>query len=115
MSLTRLESETGISYNDEEDTAIVYTANSPLMRRLDDLCKRFPKEFQRHILIGDDEEIKSYKIPKKYVQIRMPKVLDAKEIARRKASGERLKKYMSKSQANSDKKQAKIKDNNKKV
>ena len=111
MSLTRIESETGINYNDEEDTAIVYTANSSLMRKLDDLCKKFPKEFQRHILVGDDEEIKSYRIPKKCIIIRTPTIYSEADKKRMSESGKRLAEVTN--QVPNIK--AKTKDNNKKV
>ena len=79
MSLTRIEQETGINYNNEEDFAIVYTAHNALIIKLDMLCGLYPKDFKHTVLIGDDEEIKSYHIPKKYVSVRIPRILSEKQ------------------------------------
>lgn len=81
MSLSRIEQETGINFNEAEDWAIVYTAKVGLIKKLDDLCKRFPKEFKRHMLVGDDEEIKSYHIPKRYIRIGTPRILNDRQKA----------------------------------
>ncbi|MCE5329177.1 hypothetical protein LLG07_02450 [bacterium] len=90
MSLTRLESETGINYNDEEKFAIVYTANDSLKKKLDMLCKLHPDQFERYVLTGDDEEVKSYHIPKKCVLIKTPATYSDEQKLKMKERGQRL-------------------------
>lgn len=90
MNLSRMESETGINYNDEESFAIIYTANAALKRKLNMLCKLHPGQFKHQILIGDDEEIQSYHIPKKCVFIKTPSVISEEDRLRRKERGHRL-------------------------
>ena len=90
MSLSRMESETGINFNDDEDFAIVYTANSSLKRKLDMLCKIHPGHFKPQNFAGDDAEIKSYHIPKKCVLIKTPPIYSDEQKLRMKESGQRL-------------------------
>jgi thiamine monophosphate kinase len=90
MSLTNIERETGINFNEAEDFAIVYTAKESLKRKLDKLCKQFPKDFKRTVLIGDDEEIKSYHINKKYININAPRQYSDEQRKAMKEHGKRL-------------------------
>lgn len=71
MSLSRLEQETIIVFNEQEQEAIIETFKSSLIKRLDKLCNEYPNKFQ---LISEDVEgCKKYIIPKKYVRIGSPK------------------------------------------
>ena len=80
MGLSNLEKETGINFNEAESFAIVYTANDSLKKKLDMLCKLYP-DFQKQHFTGDKGAVKSYHIPKKYVSIRIPRVLSEKQKA----------------------------------
>lgn len=71
MSLTRYEKETIILFNDAEDAAEVYTCNSALMRRLDELS-------QNNALVDltkENKNSKTYNLPKKWVKIQKPRQL----------------------------------------
>ena len=70
MALTRYETETIISYNDDSNSASVYTNNKTLIKKLDKLCEKHPDEFS---LVTQDEESKTYEISKRLVSIRPPK------------------------------------------
>jgi hypothetical protein len=88
MSLSNLEKETGINYSDGSSEAIVYTANFSLKKKLDGLCLMYPKDFKHIVLVGDNDGIKSYKIPKKRVCINAPRVYSEKQ---KKAMSDRAK------------------------
>ena len=91
MGLSNLEKETGINFNEAESFAIIYTAKDSLKKKLDKLCKSHPDDFQKQHFTGDNNGIKSYHIPKKYVSIRTPRVLSEKQKA---ALGKMHKRYM---------------------
>lgn len=40
MTLSRYEQETTISYNNEEKTAIIYTCDKSLIRKLDEMARK---------------------------------------------------------------------------
>ena len=90
MSLSKLELETGINFNEEEDTAIIYTANYKLKKKLDNLCKEYPDNFKRINLVGDTSPIQSYKISKKYVKINAPIKLSDEQRKSRIERGKKL-------------------------
>lgn len=84
MKLTNLERETIILFNEAEGTASVYTFTGRLQRELCDLCKQRPEEVKQ--IAYDDYGSKTYKLPKKWVKIRAPRVLsEAEKEAKRKA------------------------------
>jgi len=63
------EMETIICFDESSDTAIVYTHNRKLRRRLSVLCEKFPDQF--HLLAQDDYSVR-YSIPKACISIRKP-------------------------------------------
>ena len=71
--LTGYETETTINFNNEEKTAIVYTCNKALIKKLDKLA-----ETNKTVKIEkQDKYSKTYIVPKKAIKIsiRAPKVL----------------------------------------
>jgi len=75
-SLSNYERETIINFNEDEKTALVYTHNKSLMKKLDEYCLKHPKlyKLEKEHWYGKHLS-KSYIIPKKYVGIRQPKIL----------------------------------------
>lgn len=73
MDLSRYEQETIISYNEEEQTASVYTFNGPLRRKLEKLAEERPEEcrLQEARSCGSVEFI----VPKKWIKVKPPTVL----------------------------------------
>lgn len=45
MNLTRYEQEVVINLNTDEDTAVLYSANSVWIRKMDKLVQEFPEVF----------------------------------------------------------------------
>lgn len=78
QQLTKYEQETIINFNEDEKTASVYTHNKALMRKLKNYCKRFPELYK---LKKEDKNWGSYTfiVPKKYVSVRVPKVLSEEQ------------------------------------
>lgn len=79
-SLTSLEKETIINFNEEEKTASIYTYNKAYIRKLTAFCKQRPDLYK---LINHDKEWGSYtfEVPKKYVSVRLPKNLSDEQKA----------------------------------
>ncbi|MGI6225748.1 MAG: hypothetical protein ACOYJ1_05770 [Peptococcales bacterium] len=65
--LTRLEQETIINFNNEEDHATVYTCNRPLINRLQKLSENDPVNYK---LIREDKYSKTYRVNKDLITIR---------------------------------------------
>jgi hypothetical protein len=83
MSLSRLEQETIILFNEKEDTASVDTCNGALIRKLD---KRTALQENKQVyLVREDEYGKAYVIPKSWVKVNLPPALTEKERAKRSA------------------------------
>ena len=82
MNLTNYERETIINYNEAEKTANVYTHNSSLRRRLDQLLKTRSDEITV-VRTGDDYA--EYIVPKKWIKVSPPRQTseEAKERARK--------------------------------
>jgi hypothetical protein len=87
MSVTGIEAETIINYNQEEKTAEIYTHDKRLTKRLLESCKRFPDLFK---LVGSEGEATTFLIPKKYVSVRQPKVYTEEQQERMALNGQRL-------------------------
>lgn len=79
MTLTRYERETVINFNEEEDTATVYTCNKPLIRKLNSFCS---KSTLFNVKRGD-EYSREYKIPKRCISIRFPMQISVEKRAER--------------------------------
>lgn len=72
FNLTNIERETIINFNDGEDIASIYTCNKALIKRLDTYCKKRPDIYKK---VEEDYLSKTYEFPKKYVAIKIPRVL----------------------------------------
>lgn len=73
MDLTRYEMETILNFNEEEQTASVYTHNKALRRKLDKLAQDRPGEC-RLVKTGHDGKAADYTIPKGWIRIHPPRV-----------------------------------------
>ena len=72
-SLSKYEQETVINFNAGEQTAVVYTRDKAVMRKLDALVFAFPEVYK---LVGETD--KTYSMPKSCVNYRKPRKLDDK-------------------------------------
>ena len=88
MKLTRAEQETIISYNEEEQTASVYTYNAALRRKLDCLAQERPEECRLERSAHDGQAVE-YIVPKRWIKVNPPRRVSFTEEQRR-ASAERL-------------------------
>ena len=67
--LLKIECETIVNWNKEEPFAIVYTRDPDVMKRLDQLCTRYPELYE---LTKETRFDKYYQIPKGYVRFHNP-------------------------------------------
>lgn len=74
--LTRWEMETTVNFNAEEGTAVLYTRDKAVMRRLDKLVADFPDLFK---LVRQTDIDKTYEFPKKYALPKRPRVLSEEQ------------------------------------
>ena len=74
-SLSKNEQETAINFNAGEQTAVVYTRDKAVMRKLDALVFAFPEVYK---LVGETDIDKTYSMPKSCVNYRKPRKLDDK-------------------------------------
>ena len=70
MKLTRYEQETIINFNAEDKTAILYTRDPAVMRKVDTLVIEYPDTFK---CIGETDIDKTYEMPKSAVTYRKPR------------------------------------------
>ena len=68
--LTKYEMETIVNYNAAEQTAIVYTRDKAVMRKLDRLVEAYPESYR---LVDQTDIDKTYSMPKSYVNYRKPR------------------------------------------
>lgn len=87
MSISRLEQETVIVFNEQEQEAIVETFKSSFIKKLDNLCNEYPDKFK--FISEDTEGCRKYIIPKKYIRIGSPRSVSDEQ---REAMSERAKK-----------------------
>lgn len=73
MTLTNLEKETIICFNEAEPTAEVFTYNGRMLRDLAKLAEERPADVQ-HILDNGTGGM-TYRVPKKWVKIRASRIL----------------------------------------
>lgn len=76
MKLSRYEQETIVNYNEGEQTAIVYTRDKAVMRKLDTLVADFPDIYS---LTKQDEVSKTYFFPKLYINYRKPRAISTEQ------------------------------------
>ena len=74
-SLSKYEQETVINFNAGEQTAVVYTRDKAVMRKLDALVIAFPEVYK---LVGETDIDKTYSMPKSCVSYRKPRKLNDK-------------------------------------
>lgn len=72
MKLSRYEQETIVSFNEEEQTASVYTHNRALRNRLQRLAQERPTEC-RLLNTGSGGRAADYSIPKGWLRIHPPR------------------------------------------
>ena len=77
--LTNYEKETIINFNDDEDTASIYTCNKAWISKMDKLVA----SDSRVTVETKDEHSKTYIIPKKAVKVRMSRPLSGSELKKR--------------------------------
>lgn len=76
MKITRYEQETIINFNAEEKTAILYTRDPAIMRKVDALVIEYPDTFK---CIGETGIDKTYEMPKSAVTYRKPRRLSEEQ------------------------------------
>ena len=69
-SLSKYEQETVINFNAGEQTAIVYTRDKAVMRRIDALVIEFPDVYR---LVSETDIDKTYSMPKSHISYRKPR------------------------------------------
>ena len=72
-SLSKYEQETIINFNAGGQTAVVYTRDKAIMRKLDTLVIEFPEVYR---LVGETDIDKTYSMPKSCVSYRKPRKLN---------------------------------------
>lgn len=75
MTLSRYEQETTISYNNEEKTAIIYTCDKSLIRKLDEMARKDSTIIET----TRDEYSKTYELPKRYIKVKIPRQLSEEQ------------------------------------
>lgn len=76
--LTRWEMETTINFNADEKTAVLYTRDKAVMRKLDRLAAECPDEYK---LVRETDIDKTYEFPKRLLSYRKPRVLTEEQRA----------------------------------
>jgi len=67
--LEKIECETIVNWNKEEPFAVVYTRDKEVMKKLDQMCSRYPESYE---LTKETDLDKYYQIPKGYVRFHNP-------------------------------------------
>lgn len=83
--LTRWEQETIINYNNEEKTAIVYTSDPVIQRKLDKFVKKYPNDYKCTKVqeVAEDQFSKEYWLSsKKLISFRAPVVMTEEQKAK---------------------------------
>lgn len=75
MTLSRYEQETTISYNNEEKTAIIYTCDKSLIRKLDEMARKDSTIIET----TRDEYSKTHELPKRYIKVKIPRQLSEEQ------------------------------------
>lgn len=76
--LTRWEMETTVNFNANEKTAILYTRDKSVMRKLDRMVERCPEHYK---CIKETEIDKTYEFPKRLLGFRIPRVMTEEQRA----------------------------------
>ncbi|WP_083413564.1 hypothetical protein [Butyrivibrio proteoclasticus] len=83
--LEKIECETIVNWNKEEPFAVVYTRDKDVMKKLDQMCRRYPDTYE---LTKETDIDKYYQIPKGYVRFHNP---DQNSCKARKDASRRMK------------------------
>lgn len=75
MHLSNYEKETVINFNEEEQTALIYTYNKRLRKRLSDFTSRD----NGCCLVKETEDYSEYKVPKSWIKVNPPRQYSAEE------------------------------------
>lgn len=75
MSLSRIEQETIILFNEEEKTATVETCNKRLKKQLDQYCA----ENVECSLVYENDDFAKYVCPKSWVKVKRPRQLSSEQ------------------------------------
>lgn len=86
-SLSKYEQETVINFNAGEQTAVVYTRDKAVMRKLDALVIAFPEVYK---LVGETDIDKTYSMPKSCISYRKPRKLSEEQRNSARARIERI-------------------------
>lgn len=86
-SLSKYEQETIINFNAGEQTAVVYTRDKAVMRKLDTLVIEFPEVYR---LVGETDIDKTYSMSKSCVSYRKPRRLSIEQRERAKVRMNRI-------------------------
>lgn len=89
MSLSRIEQETIINYNEAEPTATIYTHNPALRRKLEQLCTQRPGDAKRGRAFSDGGA--EYIVPKRWVKVNAGPILTDEQRQKLAESAKRLK------------------------
>lgn len=84
--LTKSEKETVITYNEEEDTADIFTFNKALQRKLEKLTAERPAEVK--LLEDYQDGSRSFVIPKKYIKINASRKISSTRSKTRQKQGQ---------------------------
>ena len=89
-SLSKYKQETVINFNAGEQTAIVYTRDKAVMRRIDALVIEFPEVYK---VVGETDIDKTYSMPKSCVSYRKPRRLseEQREMAKQRMNSVNMK------------------------
>lgn len=70
MSLSKMEKETIITFNEQESSAEIYTYNQAMKSRLNGLCKKHPDDFT---YLYDRDGASVFRFAKNLISIRAPR------------------------------------------
>lgn len=87
---SRSEQETLINFNEAEPTAIIYTQNGALKRKLAKLADERPADVHLNRRFPDGAE--EYTIPKKWVKVNASRILTEEQRVRMAERGKKLRK-----------------------
>lgn len=79
MSISRLEQETIINFNEAEPTASIYTHNGALKRKLAKLAAERPADVQHFRSFPEGAE--EYTVPKRWVKVNASRILSEEQKA----------------------------------
>lgn len=74
--LTNYERETVITFNDNEDTAQIYTCNKTWMKMLTKLAQKDSRVSRTE----SDEYSQTYVLPKKAIKVRLPRIIQGEKL-----------------------------------